>query len=251
MTTVFLASPMSKFQGNFLTDMPVLVSFALWSGWESRFQQAWGPMLLDSGAFSAFNSGTTMDLDAYAEFVREWGWRFEAVAGLDDIGGDWRKSLRNYETIGFPTLHNTDPPELLQDLIPIARERGGWIGLGIKPINGRREYARDWVARSLSRMPDDLHVHGWAMRAFLDLGRLDSVDSTNWFRDAHAVLARGMPLPWLTEGEAIEIIIKRYKRERLCARKTTHQLSLFEEIPTEGIREEDGIIRPSSEDART
>jgi hypothetical protein len=60
-----------------------------------------------------------------------------------------------------------------------------------------------------------------------------------------------MPLPWLTEGEAMEIIVKRYKREKFCIQPEVDQLSLFEEIPTECIREEDGFIRPSPEDART
>ncbi len=225
--TVFLASPQSRFQAHFLVDMPVLVSFALWKKWLSRFQQSWGPMLLDSGAFSEFTGGAKVDLDAYADFVAEWGWRCEAVAGLDDISGNWRRSLKNYERLGFPTMHNSDPPELLKDLIPIARERGSWIGLGVKPENGHREYAEGWIERTLDLIPPDLHVHGWAMRGFLGYRRINSVDSTNWYRDAHKVLARGIPLPWLTEGEAIEIVIKRYKREKRVYHPENEQLELL------------------------
>ncbi len=225
--TVFLASPRSRFQAHFLQDMPVLISFAMWNSWLSRFQQSFGSMLLDSGAFSEHTGGATVDLSAYSDFVDEWGWRFEAVAGLDDISGDWRRSLKNYETLGFPTFHNTDPPELLDDLVPIARDRGSWIGIGIKPESGGRAYARRWVEESLDRIPDDLHVHGWAMRAFLDLERIDSADSTNWFRDAGALLSRGMPLPWLTEGEALEIVIKRYRRDKRVYRPKSNQLELL------------------------
>jgi len=230
--TVYLASPLTKFQGTYLNDMPVLVSFALWRGWESRFQQAWGPMLLDSGAYSEFNSGVKVDLGAYVEFTKEWGWRFEAIAGLDDISGDWKRSLKNYESVGFPTFHSSDPHGLLDDLIPIARERGGWLGLGVKPINGCRRYADKWVRATLDRVPDDIHIHGWAMRAFIKYRRLDSVDSTNWFRDAHKLLARGAPLSWLTEGEVLEIVVKRYRREHLiCSREKSDQVDLFGKLP--------------------
>ena len=183
-------------------------------------------MMLDSGAFSVLNSGKVVDIGKYKEFADEWGWRMDSVAGLDDIEGNWKRSLKNYEVLGFPTFHNSDPDELLDDLIPIARDRGGWIGLGINPINGNRQYADRWVERSLNRIPDDLHVHGWAMRGFLKYGRLDSVDSTNWFRDAHAILSRGIPLHWLTEGEAIEIVIKRYQREHR-QKQTSKQVELF------------------------
>ena len=206
----------------------MLVSFALWSPWMERYQQSWGKMILDSGAFSVFNSGKTIDLQGYADFAEQWVWRFENIAGLDDISGDWRQSLKNYEVVGFPTFHNTDPPELLNDLIGLARERGGWIGLGIAPVNGSRTYASHWVRDTLDRIPDDIHIHGWAMRAFLHLRRFNSVDSTNWFRDIQKVLTTGIPLPWLTPAEALEIIVKRYRREEFCvSRAKDPQMGLF------------------------
>ena len=60
-------------------------------------------------------------------------------------------------------------------------------------------------------MPDDLHVHGWALRAYTHIRRLDSVDSTNWWRDAMDL--RTLPaLAHLTYGECLEIIVKRYQR---------------------------------------
>ena len=40
--------------------------------------------------------------------------------------------------------------------------------------------------------------------------RLDSVDSTNWWRDGMAVR---QSLPWLTYGECLAIVVKRYQRE--------------------------------------
>ena len=46
-----------------------------------------------------------------------------------DYGAKKAKFYAN--TGGFPTIHDTDPEELLPDLIDIARERGGWIGVGV------------------------------------------------------------------------------------------------------------------------
>jgi hypothetical protein len=129
---------------------------------------------------------------------------------LDDISGDWKRSLKNYEAfhLGFPTFHESDPPELLDDLIALARERDRWIGLGLIPPRDGKE---KWVCKALDQIPDDLHVHGWAMRRYTHCRRLDSVDSTNWWRDAMK-LRTISDLDHLTYGECLEIIVKRYQR---------------------------------------
>ncbi len=118
--------------------------------------------------------------------------------------------MKNYENgIGFPTMHSTDPPELLDDLIPIARERGGWIGVGIKPPRGG-DANRRFVNRTLDRIPPDLHVHGWALGTYADHPRLDSFDSTRWFRQAMDFRNK---MPFLTYGECIELAVKRIVRQ--------------------------------------
>ena len=104
------------------------------------------------------------------------------------------------------------PDNALQanDLIPLARERGGWIGIGLKPP---REGKENFIRSTCERLPDDLHVHGWALRHYLHIRRLDSVDSTNWWRDAMDL--RVLPLcKHLTYGETLEVIVKRYQRAR-------------------------------------
>jgi hypothetical protein len=174
-----------------------------------KYQHAFGRLLIDSGAYSAFNSGQKIDVAAYAEWSRRWDGHADAVAGLDDIAGDWRQSLRNYEAMdnGFPTIHDSDPPELLKDLIPIAQARGGWLGVGLEPPRQGKERFVRWVC---DNVPEDLHIHGWALRAYAHIRRIDSMDSTNWWRDAFKVRR---DLPWLTYGEALQIIVKRYQRE--------------------------------------
>lgn len=204
---VYLASPNTQQQAEHVAEMPVLLSFASWSPWLADYQPTFRRVLIDSGAYSELTGAATVDGSAYREWSAQWVPHADAIAGLDDISGDWRRSLRNYEQFGgFPTFHDTDPWELLPDLCAMAVERGGWIGLGLKPP---REGKEAWIRRACAALPDDLHVHGWALRAYTHIRRLDSVDSTNWWRDAMKIRKQ---LPWLTYGECLGIVVKRYQR---------------------------------------
>jgi hypothetical protein len=207
---VYLASPKTQQQAEHACDMPVLISYALWRPWMADYAVTFGRILVDSGAFSEMNSGETVDIDAYREWAAPWLEQVEAIAGLDDISGDWRRSMANYDRFpeSFPTFHDTDPPELLDELIPMARERSRWLGIGLMPPRHQKER---FVRTTLDRIPDDLHVHGWALRQYTHLRRLDSVDSTNWFRDAMDLCVQA-DLQHLTYGECLEIVVKRYKR---------------------------------------
>ena len=208
---VYLASPNTQQQAEHAEGMPVLLSYACCSKWiEKGYQQSFSRILIDSGAFSEFKSKKKIDLAKYIDWSERWGGHADAVAGLDDISGDWKRSMRNYETFkrGFPTFHETDPPELLDELVAMSKERCGWIGVGLKPP---REGKEKWVRNTLDRIPEGLHVHGWACRAYTHCRRFDSVDSTNWWRDAMKL--RTMPdLQHLTYGECLEIVVKRYQR---------------------------------------
>jgi hypothetical protein len=209
--TVYLASPNTQQQAEHAAGMPVLLSYACWSPWlDKGYQQSFSRILADSGAYSEFNSGKAIDLPEYADWAQRWVGHADAIAGLDNIAGDWRQSLKNYEAfpLGFPTFHESDPDELLDDLIPMARERGNWIGVALLPP---REGKESWVRRTLDRIPDDIHKHGWALRRYTHCRRLDSVDSTNWWRDAMK-LRTIADLSHLTYGECLEIVVKRYER---------------------------------------
>lgn len=206
---VYLASPNTQQQAEHVENMPVLLSFACWSDWLLRYQATFRNILIDSGAYSEMNSGKKIDGIKYRDWCQMWDGHADAVAGIDDIRGDWRRSLDNYEKFGgFPTYHDTDPPELLDDVIPLARERGGWLGLGMMPPRGGKE---SWLRETCERIPEDIHVHGWALRAYTHVRRLDSVDSTNWWRDAMKL--RTLPdTSHLTYGECLGIVVKRYQR---------------------------------------
>ncbi len=224
--TVYLASPNTQQQAEHVAEMPVLLSFAIYAKWLDRYQQSFRRILIDSGAFSEFSSGKKVDLDEYIDWSERWRGHADAVAGLDDISGDWRRSLSNYERFdgGFPTFHESDPPELLDELVEISQERGQWLGLGLLPPRNGKER---WIREACDRIPEGIHVHGWACRAYTNVRRIDSVDSTNWWRDGMAIRQK---LPWLTYGEALEIVVKRYQRETRTIKDLKAEPSLFDAI---------------------
>lgn len=229
MMIVYLASPSNQLHADYLADMPVLLSYALWAPLlDKGYQQSFSRLLIDSGAYSELNSGVKVNLDAYAEWAPRWVGHADAIAGLDDISGDWRRSLRNYERfpLGFPTMHDTDPPELLKDLIPLAQERGRWLGIGLKPPRECKEKFVRWVC---DNVPESLHLHGWALRYYTHIRRLDSVDSTNWVRDAMKLRTLA-DLSHLTFAECLSIVIKRYQRWQRTIRDVQEEPSLFDAL---------------------
>jgi len=210
---VYLASPGNQVQAHCASGMDVLVSYGTFSDWLYQYTPTFKSLLIDSGAYSAYNSGKTISVEAYADWSSQWEGRAAAIAGLDDIKGDWKTSLKNYELCGFPTYHNSDPPELLDDLIEIAKRRGNWLGIG---IDGKREGMDGFLRGAMEKIPPEIHVHGWALRRYRWTYRFGSVDSTNWWRDG---MQLRLKLPWLSYAECLEIIIKRERREIITPNK--------------------------------
>lgn len=208
---VYLASPNTQQQAQAVAGMPVLVSFACWSDWlHNGYQQSFSRVLVDSGVYSELGGGKRIEIEAYRGWAEQWRGHADGIAGIDDIRGDWRRSLSNYAAIPwtFPTMHDTDPPELLAELVALAVERNRWLGIGLNPPREGKERFVRWVC---DNVPEALHVHGWALRRYTHIRRLDSVDSTNWWRDAMKL--RTLPdTAHLTYGECLEIVVKRYQR---------------------------------------
>ena len=205
---VYLSSPNTQQQAQALDEVPTLLSYALYSKWLDRYVPTFGPILIDSGAYSAMNSGARLEVGEYREWAENWYDIADAVAGLDDIDGDWRQGLENFEAMpkAFPTWHDTDPKELLPELISMAEERSGWIGIGLKPP---REGKQNIVRWAVEQIPDHLHVHGWALGIYADSIPMDSYDATTWFRVA---MKFRRDMPWLNYGECLDILVKKYRR---------------------------------------
>lgn len=207
---VYLASPSNQLHADKCKNLPVLISYSQYAPCLDRYIATYGKVLIDSGAFSVHTQKATVDIGEY----REWSERFkpiaEAVAGLDDISGNWQQGLKNYEAVpwSFPTWHDSDPIELIPDLVALAQERKTWIAIGLKPPRQGKE---NIVRSFLERVPENIHIHGWALRAYMHIPGINSVDSTGWVREPLTLMSK---YPFLTYAECLEIIIKRYQRQR-------------------------------------
>lgn len=145
---------------------------------------AYRDWVMDSGAFSAHNSGTVINLQDYIDAckrLRDSGTRLTEVFALDVIG-DWRASMRNTEEMwrqgveAIPCYHWGEPEDVLlgmaRDYPKIAL---GGVALrveGKKLPWARRCFDRVWPKR----------VHGFAFSGERSVMALpwDSVDATNW-----------------------------------------------------------------------
>lgn len=230
--TVYLSSPNTQQQAHAANGMPVLLSFPIASPkiWLHRYLPSFDRILIDSGAFSEFNSGKVVDLAAYAEWSQEMMTRpnVDAAACLDDIRGDWRRGLKNWEAMPwtFPVLHDSDPPEALD---AILERTPAWLGLGMVPPRRGARWLGETLAALRERAPQ-IHVHGFALRghigALMRHAGPISVDSTNWIFDVRAMLTNRLTAH-LTPAECLDIIVKRYRRETFA--KDTSQREMFDD----------------------
>lgn len=230
---IFLGSPGNQMQAHMASGCRVLSSFVTWQKFKglSQFMPTFSEVLLDSGAFSEFTSkgAVKVELDEYVDWIDAHPYKV-AWAGLDDINGDHERSLRNYQRGGFPTIHDKDPGgAFLDELVEISREQGGnWIGIGVTPTK-QRHGMEAFIRDTIERIPDDLHIHGWALGLYTYLP-LGSIDSTNWWRDSFKILNA---YPFLTTPEALEIVIKRITRVPRMAIEDNQQLAFPTKEPTE------------------
>jgi len=140
--------------------------------------------VMDSGAYSAHNSGAEIDLDEYIETCRhllETDPKLTEVFALDVIG-DWRASIKNCEKMweaGIPAIPAFHPGEPEEALAAIARDYpkialGGLVGK-------HNKYKKKWLSQCFTRVwPKKIHGFGIASRELLLSLPFHSTDATNW-----------------------------------------------------------------------
>lgn len=143
--------------------------------------------VLDSGAFSAFNSGKVIDLKQYTKDARALEGDLTDYFALDVIG-DFRKGLVNYEHMlsegarPIPVYHPGEPWRVLDILKATAHKIA--IGSG-RDLSDKgtsvRGSAREYVEQVFARAwPKRIHGLALSRAGMMDLFPFDSVDSTTW-----------------------------------------------------------------------
>ena len=148
-------------------------------------------LALDSGAFSVMNSGITIDIDVYAEFLKEHQELFTWYANLDVIPiddthtvGAAQASLDNLHHLEdehglapMPIFHFGEPIEFLDKL------QDGRTHIGLGGLVGVPRASRmPWLETVFEHVNDGVRVHGYGIGDEILIKGFpwDSVDSTNW-----------------------------------------------------------------------
>jgi len=156
--------------------------------------------MLDSGAFSAWRLGSSINLDDYMSFIDKNATNIERCVALDVIPGkpgrmpteDEAKqatdqTLKNLDKMlssGFrpiPVYHQGEPVWVLDEFVKAGHDV---IALGATASRGRPELV-DWLIPIFHRHPHQ-RFHGLAMtqRRIIEWLPFDSVDSTTWLNFA-------------------------------------------------------------------
>lgn len=139
--------------------------------------------MLDSGAFSAWKSGRTIDREALTRETLNPYWR-ESVA-LDVIG-DWRGSRENFLAMraagspAMPVFHYREPFDLLDEYCALSPK----VGLSCFLGEGDRESFR-WMDECFRRAyPFRFHSFGASSREVLTRYPFHSADAVSWAIEA-------------------------------------------------------------------
>lgn len=165
---------------------------------------------LDSGAFSAFTKGITIDIDKYIKFIKDTDGTWEVYASLDVIG-DWKKSRENTEYMEskglnpLPVFHYGSPESELKRLI----KSYDYIALGgLVPLAMQRKKMEAWLDYCFSIIKADCRVHGlgvnslWAWKKY----PFYSVDATSWnqgMKFGRVIEAKGLNQITLKDDRAL------------------------------------------------
>jgi hypothetical protein len=170
-----------------MNDPALLVSTVYLNGFLAyRDRWTYRDWALDSGAFSAFNSGTTISLQDYIDTAKRLSDEdptLTEVYSLDVIG-DWKASMRNTEEMwrqgveAIPCYHVGEPEAAL---VGMSKDYPKIALGGAALMKGRNEQKLHWAEQCFARVWP-AKIHGFAFTAEQWLLRLPwhSVDSSTW-----------------------------------------------------------------------
>lgn len=163
--------------------------------WDDDMRRFGHSIFLDSGAFSAFTLGAKIDLDEYADFMRERTDLIHVASNVDEIGAG--KELESYNNQKYleslatgvkisPVHHARDDDSWL---VKYLDEGYDWIFLG-GMVNETTGFLYDWLDHVWDKylaLPDGtarVKIHGFGLTTFELMDRYPwySVDSTSWLQ---------------------------------------------------------------------
>lgn len=164
------------------------------------FEHPFYCVFLDSGAFSAYSKGLTLDVKPYCEYLLQHSDKYDVIAALDIIGSSEQCSAQNMENYIYmrdnlpasvlnkviPTFHYGENFNQLHTICNYCDDKGGvtYIGIGgIAPI--KNTSIRDaFLQECFDIIPSDMKVHlfGVSDLALLNkyYSRVYSADSSTW-----------------------------------------------------------------------
>lgn len=142
-------------------------------------------LIADSGAFSAFTQGATVDLAEYAEWAKQWRSHLFWIAALDVLGdpqatwNNWHTLLNRHALPTVPTLHIGGDVSWLDRY---AAEGVDFVGLG-GMVGIPADQQLRWLVHVLRYARDrhpGMRFHAWGMTKFDTLAKLPvfSADSS-------------------------------------------------------------------------
>ena len=156
-------------------------------------------IILDSGAFSAFNSGKVVDIDDYIQYANSITEHCRFIVNLDVIGGDPKESFDNFVYMRkrlkeplklMPVFHSGEVMDWLYAYINYEDEFGGCpsIGLGAVARSGGADRVAflDLCEKVLDKYPD-IWVHAFGVTQAKILKKysyINSADSIAWLLSA-------------------------------------------------------------------
>ncbi len=211
-------------RGQFILD-------TFWKPIPHKWHGIYKGIFLDSGAFSAWKKGETIDREAYADYALSSD--FDAVAGdlrIGDADPDQTLAdteyLKNLGLNALPAYHQGEPWEFLEHLV----SNYDYIGLGCTEEYSVTNSVRDWLYQCFWRICDDeghprVRVHGYRFTSRMSEFPFWSVDSTSWAQSHGSVsmTSIGTKMPWLLPLEVGELVVKYYSRLPRCSKLTEPQ----------------------------
>lgn len=151
---------------------------------ENRHRYYYRNWVMDSGAFSAHNSGVTIDLRAYIDCCKKLQAEDPTLVEVYalDVIGDWKSSIKNTEEMwkqgvqAIPCFHANEPWNVL---IGLCKDYPKVALGGIALAKAKRKM--EWAGQCFARVwPKKLHGFGFGSETAVLSFPWHSTDATNW-----------------------------------------------------------------------